>query len=234
MVVRVFQFSPVKDVTVLESVGVFTAQDIRIGTADAEVPVVAAEVVVDFSVVCEDVLVVARCAVIGEADVIRADAVRYGRAVIDFGIGPDADAVIPRSIILIASSLVPVRFAGILVLETDTGIAAEFDVAYAVFKGTDADAEVVQFVSVFVSQFVDEGTLFDGRLVHVSHGFGNHFSGFITGDVAVALEILSIDTLNDAGVSQFDDRFVSPAVRRYVDKGIGSKGAGSTDSHHSG
>ena len=68
----------------------------------------------------------------------------------------------------------------------------------------------------------------------MSHGFGNHFSGFITGDVAVALEILSIDTLNDAGVSQFDNGFVSPAVRRYVDKGIGSKGAGSADSHHSG
>ena len=230
MVVRVFQFSPVKDVTVLEAVSVFTAQDIRIGTADAEVPVVAAEVVVDFSVIGEDVFVVARCAIIGEADVIRADAVCYGRAVIDFGIGADADAVIPRSIILIAS----VRFAGILVLEADAGIAAELDVTYAVFKGTDADAEVVQFVSVFVSQFVDEGTLFDGRLVHVSHGFGNHFSGFITGDVAVALEILSIDTLNDAGVSQFDNGFVSPAVRRYVDKGIGSKGAGSADSHHSG
>ena len=195
---------------------------------------VAAEVVVDFSVIGEDVFVVARCAIIGEADVIRADAVCYGRAVVDFGVGADADAVIPRSIILIASSLVPVRFAGILVLETDAGIAAEFDVTYAVFQGTDADAEVVQFVSVFVSQFVDEGTLFDGRLVHVSHGFGNHFSGFITGDVAVALEILSIDTLNDAGVSQFDDGFVSPAVRRYVDKGIGSKGAGSADSHHSG
>ena len=234
MVVRIFQFSPVKDVTILEAVSVFTAQDIRIGTADAEVPVVAAEVVVDFGVIGEDVFVVARCAIIGEADVIRADAVCYGRAVVDFGVGADADAVIPRSIILIASSVVAVRFTGTLVLEADAGIAAELDVAYAVFQGADADAEVVQFVSVFVSQFVDEGTLFDGRLVHVSHGFGNHFSGFITGDVAVALEILSIDTLNDAGVSQFDDGFVSPAVRRYVDKGIGSKGAGSTDSHHSG
>ena len=117
MVVRIFQFSPVKDVTVLEAVGVFTAQDIRIGTADAEVPVVAAEVVVDFGVVCEDVLVVARCAIIGEADVIRADAVGYGRAVIDFGVSADADAVIPRSIILIASSVVAVRFTGTLVLD---------------------------------------------------------------------------------------------------------------------
>ena len=230
MVVRIFQFSPVEDVAILEAVSVFTAQDIRIGTADAEVPVVAAEVVVDFGVVCEDVLVVASCAVISEVDVIRADAVCYRRAVIDFGVGADADAVIPRSIILIAS----VRFAGILVLETDTGITAEFDVTYAVFKGTDADAEVVQFISVFVSQFVDEGTLFNGRFVHMSHGFSHHFSRFITSNIAFALEIRAVYALDDTGISQFDDRFISPAVRRYVNERIGCKSASCADSHHSG
>ena len=71
-------------------------------------------------------------------------------------------------------------------LETDTGITAEFYVAHAVFQSTDADAEVVQFVSIFISQFVDEGALFNRRFVHVSHGFGDHFSGFVTGDVAFA------------------------------------------------
>lgn len=63
---------------------------------------VAAEVVVDFGIVREDVAVIAGSAVIGEVDVIRADAVGYGRAVIDLGIGADADAVIPGSVFLIA------------------------------------------------------------------------------------------------------------------------------------
>ena len=234
MVVGVFQFSPVEDVAILEAVSVFTAQDVRVGTADAEVPMVAAEVVVDFGIVREDVAVIAGSAVIGEVDVIRADAVGYGRAVIDLGIGPDADAVIPGRIILIPCSSLPIRFTSALVLETDTGITAEFYVAHAVFQGTDADAEVVQFVSIFISQFVDEGALFNGRFVHVSHGFGDHFSGFITGDVAFALEIRAVYALDDAGVSEFDDGFISPAVARYVDEGVGCKSAGCADSHHSG
>ena len=195
---------------------------------------IAAEVIVDFGVVREDVVVVAGCTVIGEVDVIRADAVGYGRAVIDLGIGPDADAVIPGRIILIASPIIPIRFTSALVPETDAGITAEFYVAHAVFQGTDADAEVVQFVSVFVSQFVDESALFDGRFVHVSHGFGNHFSGFVTGDVAFALEIRAVYALDDTGVSEFDDGFISPAVRRYVNERIGCKSASCADSHHSG
>lgn len=231
VVVGVFQFSPVKDVAILEAVSVFTAQDVRIGTADAEVPMVAAEVVVDFGIVREDVAVIAGSAVIGEVDVIRADAVGYGRAVIDLGIGPDADAVILGSVFLIACAGLA---AGVLMLETDTGITAEFYVAHAVFQGTDADAEVVQFVSIFISQFVDEGALFNGRFVHVSHGFGDHFSGFVTGDVAFALEIRAVYALDDAGVSEFDDGFISPAVARYVDEGVGCKSAGCADSHHSG
>ena len=234
MVVRIFQFSPVEDVAILEAVSVFTAQDVRIGTADAEVPVVAAEVVVDFGVIREDVVVVAGCAVVGEVDVIRADAVGYCRAVIDLGIGPDADAVIPGRIILITFLTVSVRFTGTLVLETDTGITAEFYVAHAVFQGADADAEVVQFVSVFISQFVDESALFNGSLIHVSHGFGDHFSGFVTGDVAFALEIRAVYALDDTGVSEFDDGFISPAVRRYVNERIGCKSASCADSHHSG
>lgn len=63
----------------------------------------------------------------------------------------------------------------------------------------------------------------DRRFVHVSHGFGDHFSGFITGNIALTLEVFAVDTLNDAGISQFYDGFVSPAVRRYVDEGIGCK-----------
>lgn len=54
----------------------------------------------------------------------------------------------------------------------------------------------------------------------MGHGLGDHFSGFIAGDVAMALEILTVDALDDASVGQFDDGLVSPAVRRDIDKGI--------------
>ena len=119
-------------------------------------------------------------------------------------------------------------------LEADTSITGQFNVADTVFESADANAEIIEFIGKFVSQFVDEGTLFDRRFVHVSHGFGDHFSGFITGNIALTLEVFAVDTLNDAGISQFYDGFVSPAVRRYVDEGIGCKGAGSTDSHQNG
>ena len=93
--------------------------------------------------------------------------------------------------------------------------------ADAVFQISHADAEAVQFVGIFVSQLVDQGPLFDRGFVHMGHGFGDHFSGFIAGDIAMALEILTVDALDDASVGQFDDGLVSPAVRRDIDKGIG-------------
>ena len=43
-----------------------TAEDVRIGTADAEVPRIAAEVVVDFGIVRKDVVVAVSCTVIGK------------------------------------------------------------------------------------------------------------------------------------------------------------------------
>ena len=54
----------------------------------------------------------------------------------------------------------------------------------------------------------------------MGHGFGDHFSGFVAGDIAIALEIGPVYALDDASVGQFDDGLVSPAVRRYIDKGI--------------
>ena len=106
-----------------------------------------------------------------------------------------------------------------LVDVTDTSITGQFNVADAVFQSAYANAEVVEFVSIFVSQFVDEGALFD------------HFSGFITSDVTVALEVRAVNALDDAGVSQFYDGFVSPAVRRYVDERVSCECAGCANSH---
>ena len=105
--------------------------------------------------------------------------------------GTDAEARIPGIVVL---------FVSVLVTVTDEGIAEDAGVADAVFQVGHADAEVVQFVGIFVSQLVDQGPLFDRGFVHVGHGFGDHFSGFIAGDVAMALEILAVDALDDTGV----------------------------------
>ena len=112
---------------------------------------------------------------------------------------------------------------------TDAGVTTEFYVAYAAFEGADTDAEVIQFVSIFIGQFVDKGALFNRGFIHVGHGFSDHFGCFITGDITVALEILAVNALNDTGISEFYDGFVSPAVRRDVDKGIGCKRTSRTD-----
>ena len=114
---------------------------------------------------------------------------------------------------------------------TDTSVTGEFDVANAVFQSAYANAEVVEFVSIFVSKFVNEGALFNRSFVHVSHSFGDHFSGFVTSDVTVALEVLAVNALDDAGVSQFYDGFVSPAVGRYVDERVSCECAGCANSH---
>mgnify|MGYP006913765528 CR=1 FL=1 len=198
MVTGIFQFSAVEDVAVLEAIGIVAAEDVCIGTADAEVPRIAAEVVVDFGIVREDVAVVAGRAIISEVDVVRADPVGYGRTIVDLRIGTDTNAVIPRSIVAVAFAVVAVNSTAALVLEADTSITGQFNVADTVFESADANAEIIEFIGKFVSQFVDEGTLFDRSFVHVSHGFGDHFSGFITGNIALTLEVFAVDTLNDA------------------------------------
>ncbi len=60
----------------------------------------------------------------------------------------------------------------------------------------------------------------------MSHSLGSHFGCFVPGNIAFPLEIRAIDTLDNAGISQFDDRLISPTISRYIDKGIGGKGAG--------
>ena len=105
-----------------------------------------------------------------------------------------------------------------------TSVAGKLNVADFIFQIRYADAEVVQFVGIFVSQFVNQCALFYRSAIHVSHGFGDHFSGFVTGDIAISFEIFAVNALNDAGVSQFYDGFVGPAVRRYVYERIGGKG----------
>ena len=211
LVIVIAQFGAVQGIEVLQTIGV-AADAVDVIAADAQFPVLAAEVVVHFGQIHIGVVAFVRSGfVAGEGAEARADADCDFSAVIDLALGTDAEARIPGAVVL---------FVSVLVAVADKGIAEDARIADAVFQVGHADAEVVQFVGIFVSQLVDQGPLFDRRLVHVGHGFGDHFSRFVAGDVAMALEILAVDALDDTGVGQFDDGLVSPAVTWDIDKGI--------------
>ena len=221
VIVVIAQFGAVQGIEVLQAIGV-AADAVDVIAADAEFPVLAAEVIVHFGQV--DIGVVAfvrRSAVAGEGAKARADTGCDFSAVIDLALGTDAEARVPGAVVL---------FVSVLVAVADKGIAEDARMADAVFQVGHADAEVVQLIGIFVSQLVDQGTLFDRCLVHVGHGFGDHFSRFVAGDVAISLEILAVDALDDTGVGQFDDGLVSPAVTWDIDKGIGCQSREGTDS----
>ena len=154
--------------------------------------------------------------------VIAADTVSNLRAVVNLCVSAEANTIIPRFIIFFVVFLIPI---------TKTGVTGQFHVTDAVFESTDANAEVIEFIGEFIGQFVDEGTLFDRGFIHVSHRFGNHFSGFVTSNVALALEVFPINPLDDAGVGQFYNRFISPAIGRYVDKGVGRESTSYANGH---
>ena len=211
VIVVIAQFGAVQGIEVLQAIGV-AADAVDVIAADAQFPVLAAEVVVHFGQIHVGIVAFVRSGfVAGEGAKARADTGCDLGAVIDLALGTDAEARIPGIVVLLVAVLVTVA---------DEGIAEDARIADAVFQVGHADAEVVQFVGIFVSQLVDQGPLFDRRLVHVGHGFGDHFSRFVAGDVAISLEILAVDALDDASVGQFDDGLVSPAVRRDIDKGI--------------
>ena len=194
-IVLIFQLSAVEGIAIEETISTRATHDVFI-TANHQIPVVTAEVVINISTVRRDIIFTASRAVISKAAVARRDAISNFRAVIYLSIGTDADTVGPR-IIVLRSCLD--RFAGFifvaftLVNVTDTSITSEFYVANAVFQSAYANAEVVEFVSIFVSEFVDEGALFDRSFVHVSHSFCDHFSSFVTSNVTVALEVLAVN-----------------------------------------
>ena len=212
VVVLVFQFSAVEGIAVLISIGARTAEFPVSITTEAEEPVFTAKIVIDFDDIgCN--LVVLCTAIFAEAVVIRCYAQRSRCAFVNLSSATKTNTIIPRIIIFLTS------FATLITI-TETAVASEFNVADFVFEVRYANAQVIQFVSIFVSQFVDQSALFNGSFVHVSHSFRYHFSCFITGDVALALEVFAVYALDDACVSQFYYGFVCPAVRRYVDKRV--------------
>ena len=212
----ILQFSTIEGIAILVSIRTSTAKEICGVTTEAKIPIRAAEIIINFndiSVYIAIFISISRCAIMTKVLIIRRQTYCSRNTVIDLCLATETDTIIPRIIIFLS------RIA-MLITVTETSITSKFDVSNFVFKVRYANAEVVQFVSIFIGQFVDQSALFNRCFVHVCHSFGYHFSGFITGNVALALEVFAINALNDTGVSQFYYGFVCPAIRRYVDKRV--------------
>ena len=212
----ILQFSTIEGIAILVSIRTSTAKEICGVTTEAKIPIRATEIVVNFndiSVYIAIFISISRCTVMTKVLIIRRQTYCSRNTVIDLCLATETNTIIPRIIIFLS------RIA-MLITVAETSITSEFDVADFIFEVRYANAEIVQFVSIFISQFVDQSALFNGSFVHVSHSFCYHFSCFITGDVALALEVFAVYALNDACVSQFYYGFVCPAVRRYVDKRV--------------
>ena len=225
-IIAIFQLRAIECITIIVAISTIAAEDIII-TANFQIPVIAAEVVINIGTIDVDISIfllrsVTSRTIVSKVMIVSAYTKFNFCAIIDLRISANANTVIPRVIIFCGTILVTI---------TDTSITSEFYVTNAVFQSAYANAEVVEFISIFISEFVDEGALFNRSFVHVSHSFGDHFSSFITSDVTVALEILAVDTLDDASVSEFYDGFVSPAVRRYVDERVSCESASCANSH---
>ena len=225
-IIAIFQLRAIECITIIVAISTIATEDIII-TANFQIPVIAAEVVINIGTIDVDISIfllrsVTSRTIVSKVMIVSAYTKFNFCAIIDLRISANANTVIPRVIIFCGTILVTI---------TDTSITSEFYVTNAVFQSAYANAEVVEFISIFVSEFVDEGALFDRSFVHVSHSFCDHFSSFVTSDVTVALEVLAVDTLDDAGVSQFYDGFVSPAVRRYVNERVSCECASCANSH---
>ena len=89
-----------------------------------------------------------------------------------------------------------------------TDLAGDFNVVRFFLQSSNANAQVVQFVSEFSSQFVNVSAF--------SHSFSNDLSHFITGHQFVATEGGVAVAFDYASSSQFVDAVISPVASRYV------------------
>ena len=91
-----------------------------------------------------------------------------------------------------------------------TSVAGPGDVTNLSFEVGYANTEVVQFVSIFASEFVNGSSLFSVELIFVSHQASDDLSEFITGNVSLATECAVRVTFNDTLVGQLGNCLVSP------------------------
>ena len=104
----------------------------------------------------------------------------------------------------------------VLIHVTNTSVARQFNIAYAVFQVGNTNAQIVKFIRKFIGQTVDESTLFSIGTIFMSHSLSNYFSCFITSDVTFTLEVNAVNTLDDTGVGQLYYGIVCPAVLRNI------------------
>ena len=105
---------------------------------------------------------------------------------------------------------VVIAFFIIALANTHTSVTGPGDVANLSFQVGYANTKVVQFVSVFASEFVNGSSLFSVELIFVSHQASDDLSEFITGNVSLATECAVRVTFNDTLVGQLGNCLVSP------------------------
>ena len=98
-VVLILQLSAIKSIAIEEAIAMAIAHVVFIAAYE-EVPVVAAEVVIDVSQVRVNIVIIAIASrtVISKADAIGADTVGYFRAVVNLSIGTDTNTIIPTAV----------------------------------------------------------------------------------------------------------------------------------------
>ena len=105
-----------------------------------------------------------------------------------------------------------------------TQFAGYFYIVSFFLQVSNANAQVVQFVSEFSSQFINVSAF--------SHCFSNDLSHFITGHQFVATEGGVAVAFDYASSSQFVDAVISPVASRNVREGVSSvSGSGYAKSH---
>ena len=112
----------------------------------------------------------------------------------------------------------------VLVNITEANFTSNFYIISFFLQVSNANAQVVQFVSEFSSQFVNVSAF--------CHCFSNDLSHFITGHQFVATEGGIAVAFDYAGSSQFVDAVISPVASRNVRERVSSvSGSGYTKSH---
>ena len=103
---------------------------------------------------------------------------------------------------------------------TNTSITGPGNIAYLVFQVGYANAQIVQFISIFASELVNGSSLFRIELIFVSHEASDDLCQFVTGNISLTAEGAIRITFYDALVGQLGYRLVSPVrsgnIRKWI------------------
>ena len=96
----ILQLSTVKGIAIEEAIAVTIAHVVFIAAYE-EVPVVAAEVVIDIGKICGNIIFAASRAIISKGANARRDTVNNVRTVVNLSISTNANTIIPRAVIIL-------------------------------------------------------------------------------------------------------------------------------------